>query len=303
MVLLAALATGCGSDDGSGGESPPGPKPLTAMSFNVYCEFCDIADEYDPWELRLEHFGDVFARHDPDLVGLQELAPRLLVPSNAEQLLAARGEGFAAITFGEPESSPNPDSTLLYRESRFTLLEHGEYWLSPTPDDPGSTGFSDKQTLARYVVWARLRDRFGERELYVANTHFDNNTPSQEKSAALLKQRTAPFASDVPVLVLVLGDFNSKPDSPSYATLTGDDGGFALTDTFQLCDAAVSEGGAATGEVDAAARIDHIFTGGTLPSGDAAAWTCPRWVEDHSVYGPEQRLPSDHYPVVAELSY
>jgi endonuclease/exonuclease/phosphatase family metal-dependent hydrolase len=264
------------------------------MTFNVYCEFCDLAGEYDPWELRLEHFADIFARHDPDLIALQELAPRLLIPSNVEQLLAARGAGFEAVTFGPIDDPPNPDSTLMFRSARFELLDHGEYWLSPTPDEPLSKGFSDKQALARYVVWARLRERPSGRELYAVSTHFDNNSPAQKLSAPLVVERTRDAAQALPVLIM--GDFNSRPDSAAYATLTGSDP--RLTDSYQLCPEPRAESNQLPDpQLDASARIDHIFVGG------AAEWTCSRWVEDQSVYGPEARFPSDHFPVVIKASF
>jgi len=44
------------------------------MTFNVLCSFCNLR-EFDPWSERLAYFGDIFARHDPDLIGLQELSP------------------------------------------------------------------------------------------------------------------------------------------------------------------------------------------------------------------------------------
>jgi endonuclease/exonuclease/phosphatase family metal-dependent hydrolase len=98
----------------------------------------------------------------------------------------------------------------------FEEVEHGFYWLSPTPDEPYSTGFANPQ-LARLVVWARLRALAEDHEFVFATTHFDNNSPSQELSAPLVLERTAALADELPVIMV--GDFNSQPVDPAYALL------------------------------------------------------------------------------------
>ena len=45
-------------------------------------------------------------------------------------------------------------------------------------------------------------------------------------------------------------------------------------------------------------RIDHIFV-----AGDKTKWSVLRWHADLTVYGPNSRYPSDHFPIVAELDY
>src|SRR6185503_12180699 len=83
----------------------------------------------------------------------------------------------------------------------------------------------------RLVVWARLRDKVADRELYFASTHFDNNSPSQQLSAPLVQERTAPFAGREPVIFV--GDFNSRPNSTAYGILTRDASrGVVFQDTF-----------------------------------------------------------------------
>jgi endonuclease/exonuclease/phosphatase family metal-dependent hydrolase len=127
--------------------------------------------------------------------------------------------GRGAVYFQPDEGLPYPDAAIFYKTKRFQLLEQGSYWLSPTPDVPRSTGFASPQ-LARLVVWARFHDRNGDRELVFIDTHFDNNSPSQELSAPLTQERTAPWVATHPVIFA--GDFNSKPDSTAYSILTTD---------------------------------------------------------------------------------
>ena len=259
------------------------------MTFNVLCSFC--ADPlYDSWAERLDYFPDLFARHDPDLMGLQELVKA----SEVDTLLAAT-PGYGAIYWSSASSS-YPDATLLYRSERFDVEEQGSYWLSPTPDVANSTGFAAPQ-LARLVVWARLVDHVDGESVFVASTHFDNNSPSQALSAPLVLERTAPEADEHPVIVV--GDFNSQPADTAYQTLVEGDGkqGFHLQNAQDLAeDWGVDSNQSPTPSYDLAERIDHIFV-----AGKSVDWTVPKWTADLHVYGTKDRYPSDHRAIIAEL--
>ena len=292
FAAAAGLCVACSSSDDPGDDRT---LAVTAMTFNVLCWFCGDPAEYDPWEERLEHFRDLFARHDADLIGLQELSPKLTVPTDVEQILSV-APGYEAIFYAD-ETGEFPDATILYRSPRFELVDRGDYWLSPTPDEPRSTGFANGAQFPRLVVWALLRDTKADREVYFATTHFDNNPPSQEKSAPLLMQRTAPWVATHPVIVT--GDFNSQPHDPAYHTLTGSSGdaGLALVNTQSLAATwRVDTNQSPPPEYDLDGRIDHIFV-----AGDGAAWTSSEWVVDLTVYGSEHRYPSDHRAMIARL--
>jgi len=287
-LLSALLALGCGEDP----EDPvPRPaEPLRVMTFNVLCSLCKTG-EYDPWDERLGYFADIFARHDPDLMGLQELTP--LAGEVDALLVAAPGRG--ALYFQEEGWPPYPDAAIFYKKSRFEVLEQGQYWLSPTPDAPRSTGFADPQ-LPRLVVWARLLDKAGSREMFFASTHFDNNSPSQELSAPLVLERTAPFAETLPVVFV--GDFNSQPSDAAYQTLTTDEShGFAFQNAYDLAPSpGIVENQDPDPSYDPASRIDHVFVAGA-----GVAWSATSWAADLYAYGEKQRYPSDHFAIATTL--
>lgn len=289
LVPLSGLGA-CGADeDRTAGNAPLPPRPIVVMTYNLMCSLCG-GDLYEPWEKRLPYFKDTFARHDPDLLGLQEITP---IAGETEQVLA-QTPGFGAVFFAPEEGLPYPDAMILYRQSRFQVLERGEYWLSPTPDKARSSGFASPQ-LPRLVVWARMLDSAGDREFYFATTHFDNNTPSQSLSAPLVKERTAPFAARMPVILV--GDFNSQPADEAFATLTGDAGGFRLIDTQGIAARwSVVTNQEPPPAYDLAGRIDHIFVAG-------AAWRAESWSVDTTLYGPRLLPASDHFAMVARVAY
>ena len=291
-TLLIALLWGCGSDAPAAQEDPPGPpEPFSVLTFNVLCSFCD-ASNYDPWDERLAYIDDIFARHDPDLIGLQELS----FAPEVDQMLDLLPGYQALFHYREETNFAYPDATVLYRSARFELVSHGEYWLSPTPEVPSSTGFAAPQ-LPRLVQWAELRDTLSRRSLYFASTHVDNNSPSQELSAPLILERSEPWQEQM--AVVVLGDFNSQPTDPAYQILTEGDGAHPpLTNAQDLAASwGVEHNQAGEPAYDLDNRIDHIFVGP-----DPAAWTVERWAADLYVYGSQDRYPSDHWPIFARLT-
>ncbi len=287
LALLLTLSA-CGDDDGGASFSPS----LKVMSFNVLCSICNPR-EYDPWAERLDYFEDIFARYDPDLIGVQELTP---LGNEIGQLLA-QAPGRTALYYRPPGDYSYPDAAIFYRTERFELVEEGSYWLSPTPDEPLSTGFVEFQ-LPRLVYWARLRDlAAGGQEIFFATTHFDNNSPSQQLSAPLLQERTAPYVAEQPVIVI--GDFNSRPNSTAYRLLTEDaTHGFVFQNSFDLAPTRIVTNQVPAPEFDVADRIDHIFLAGA-----DLDWVVDDWAVDMTVYGARDRYPSDHFAIYSEVRY
>jgi len=282
-------------------KSPPESTSATVkvMTFNILCSFC-AKDGYDKWAQRLPHLQALIKRHDADLIGMQEQF--VTNPDGGEiTALVATHPVYEAIYYKAKEGEPfdYPDATIYYRRERFEAREHGFFWLSPTPDTPFSKGFADGGQLYRLVAWTRLYDKTSRREFVFATTHFDNNPPSQEKSVPLVLQRLGPMAKTLPLIFV--GDYNSKPSSKAYKILTeGIDGkGFKLQNSFDLVG---PDKWRAASDVtpppayDTTQRIDHIFVaGGTFQVSD--------WVVDLTRYGEKKRRPSDHWAMIAVMTF
>lgn len=265
--------------------------PWRVMSFNVMCSSC-TPQGYEAWSARVPHIGDTIRRHDPDLIGTQELFTGGEVVEIESEI-----PGYTSIWFAGPteEDLDYADAAIFYRDTMFEEVEHGFYWLSPKPDTPYSTGF-DAPQLPRLVVWARLRALTEGVEFVFATTHFDNNSPSQERSAPLVLERTAALANDLPVIMV--GDFNSEPADLAFEILTqGVDGsGPHFDDTFALAgDFRQDTNLDPPPTYDPVGRIDHIFTAG-------APWTATDWVVDQWGYGKSMMYTSDHFAIAVEIA-
>ncbi len=313
--ISIAVFSACGAEDDSSGEgesdgdaelsesdteseteveSESEPLSLKIMTYNVMCIFCGAG--YDSWKKRLEYFKDIFQRHDPDILGIQEL----FAESDTNDFHADLPD-YDVLYFkddtGESILTEYPDASIFYRRGMFEVLDNGYYWLSETPDTPWSGGWADSN-LWRIVAWAHFRHIESGREFYFASTHFDNNYPNQEHSAPLVLSKTQPWAERMPVIFV--GDFNSKPDSIAYGILAnGAEGSdFHLKNTFDFTEQWNAFSNMEDAPVyDPAHRIDHIWVAGDY------GYSSKYWTVDVSVYGENNLPPSDHYPMVAEITF
>ncbi|WDS37908.1 endonuclease/exonuclease/phosphatase family protein [Pseudoxanthomonas sp.] len=247
---------------------------LKVMSFNVRTP----ADTNDNrWENRRDLMAQTIRTQDPDVIGTQEL-----VKQQADDLVA-RLPQYA--WFGEGRRGGDGDEHMgvFYRTDRLKVLESGNFWLSDTPDVPGSITWGN--LYPRLVTWARFRRTADGATFVLYDTHFpyrDQDDAARLKSAQLIIKRIAGLPKDEPFVLT--GDFNTTDRDPAHAALTA-----VLKDAW-LAGAPRSGPEATfhdfTGTPDR--RLDWIlFRGLAL-----------RRVDTLTVHnGP--RYPSDHFPVVA----
>ncbi len=273
------------------------PAAVVVLDANVMCSFCKNSDHPEwvqDWSARVLWWHDVILRHDPDLMALQEfqeIVPTDPVLSQPEQIIKPENAyDFEYYHYkpGDLFEQNYDDATVFWKKARFDKLDTGVFWLSPTPDASYSTGFHQPQE-PRLVVWVLLHDKTNNRDFYFANTHFDNNAPSQKLSSPLVLQRFAALPGPHPILFG--GDFNSAPDTDAYKTLVqGVDGkGMKMEDARYTAKTAavfsnVKPPPMALGDFE---DIDHIFLTG-------ATFTVSWWVLDLWRYGDLLQAPSDH---------
>jgi endonuclease/exonuclease/phosphatase family metal-dependent hydrolase len=258
------------------------------MTFNI--RYSAAADGPDRWTERREMVVDVIRRFDGDFVGIQEALPDQ-VAYLRESLSAYRLIVRSRLADAEQgEAVP-----LLYRHGRWRLDEtqQGTFWLSDTPEVPGSTTWGND--IPRIVTWGRFVEGQTGRAVYVYNCHFDHaSEPSRQKSAVLLAKRIA--ARQQPDPVILTGDFNCGESSYAIRYLKGqqDQSPIKLVDTFRMQhpdEKTVGTFHAFRGSRDGE-KIDYVFA---LPG--------VKVLGAEIVYSNRDgRYPSDHYPVTAEMA-
>lgn len=271
---------------------------IHVASFNIrYLNTRDKGELH--WDVRKERVMTAIRHLEADILGLQEA-----FFSQIRDMQPALVD-YHRVGVGRRDGKEEGETcSICFRKERFELMDHGTFWLSDTPELPGSVTWGNK--VVRICTWARLMDRRSEESLYVFNTHFDHvSQESREQAARLVAQRIAGREhEDSPVMLL--GDLNAAENNPAVRYLKGEavvlDGGEAgpetysdpLVDTFRVHHPDADEvrtGHGFRGET-AGAKIDYVMVSSDVTVLDAEI--------DRTRF--DGMLPSDHYPVRATVT-
>lgn len=262
LLLLAATALGA--------------QPLRVMSYNV--RYPSPNDGGNRWEARRELFFSSIRDTNPDLIGTQELFKH-----QGDELVATLPE-YAWFGISRRGNDQDEHMGVFYRKDRLRAIRHSQFWLSETPEQPGSQSWN--MSLPRMVTWAEFDD--GGRRFFFFNTHFAHRREDEDariKSAKLIAERIRLIAGDTPALVA--GDFNAPAGGEAYAALLA--GG--LRDTRSIAR-----------EKSGPEGTFHGFSG--TPGRDRIDWilVSPHWKvlrNDTLTFHDGTRYPSDHFPILA----
>lgn len=224
------------------------------------------------WPFRRRVTAAAIAGLEADLVALQEVYPC------QRRSLLRHLPTYGAVGQGRSGAGRGEASPILWRRGTVRVEEHATRWYGPTPDGPGSR--PDGARFPRIATLARVRVGPEGRLVQVVSTHLDAHDHDLRVAAA---GQLAGWL-DPAVPLIVLGDLNATPGSAVLAPLLA----------AGLRSALPGEAGGTehgwTGRIDRR-RIDHV-----LVSDDVEV----RWA-DVLHPRPGGRLPSDHWPVVADL--
>jgi endonuclease/exonuclease/phosphatase family metal-dependent hydrolase len=236
------------------------------------------------WKDRAPRVMHLIQFHQIGLFGTQETLVHQLKQIN-------EGLGFLSIGVGRDDGKEKGEfSPIHYDPKQYQLEDSGTFWLSPTPDTP-SKGWD--AALNRICTWGRFKSKDGTR-FYVFNIHYDHiGQQAREESSKLVTQKIKEINREK-LPVVWMGDFNVKPDNAAYQTIVSNP---AWKDA-RLISKIPSYGpaGSFTGfdwDRMPDGIIDHIFVQGKIEV------LRPGILTDN--YG--KKYPSDHFPVLVELSF
>lgn len=226
----------------------------------------------DRWSRRRTSCLEAIRGFAADVVGLQEVRP-----DQCDDLRAAFPDA-SLLGDGRDTDGGGERAAVLVAPGSWTVESSETRWLAPPPSQPGSVGWD--AGLARVVTLVRLHS--GGIRIGVANTHFDHQgAVAREQSAALIASW---LGTENDRAWIIVGDLNDQPGSAPLHTLA--EAGYV--DCLPP-DAGGTEH-AFSGATDRT-RIDYVLTGPGV-----------RTVTARIGYErPFGRLPSDHWPVVADL--
>ena len=160
----------------------------------------------------------------PSIAGFQEVL--------AEQLadLKKTMGGYAYVGVGRDDGEASGEHVpIFYRKDQWQNADHGHFWLSDTPDKPGSKSWGN--SIPRMCTWIRLVDKNGK-GIYIYNAHLDHMSwKSRRMSASFILEKINTREHKGEPVVL-LGDLNCKPGSEPLKILLAD--GKVLLDSFTI---------------------------------------------------------------------
>ena len=255
----------------------PAAEPLRVMSFNVRTPV-----DTEPgrrWVDRRDAMVNLLRAQRPAVVGTQEL-----VQQQAEYLTTQLPD---YRWFGQGRRGGEGDEHMgvFYDSTRLKVVESGDFWLSDTPEVPGSITWGN--LYPRMVTWALFERVSDSRRFYLLNTHLpyrDDDEPRRVQGAKAIVARLQQLHAGVPVVIT--GDFNSEPGSGTYATFT----------------AVLGDARRQAAEVEGPRLTFHNFSGTPTTELD---WILVRGMKVLRFATLDDKpggvLPSDHFPVVADV--
>ena len=150
--------------------------------------------------------------HNFDIIGAQEVndAMKEALMEDLKGTYEVIGEGRRADRKGE-------GTPIFYKTSRFELIDWGSFWLSETPDVPGSKNWD--ASVERIATWSKFLDKITGRKFFYINTHFDHKGPeSRTMAAKITLDKARELCGGLPVFVT--GDLNTNSTSEAIAILS-----------------------------------------------------------------------------------
>lgn len=260
-------------------------QPLHVMTFNIRLNVA--SDSLNAWPYRKDKLASQVLFHKTELLGVQEALHDQMMD------LGERLPQFKFVGVGREDGKTKGEySAIFYDTTRLRVLQSSTFWLSLTPEVPGSKSWD--AAITRIVTWAKFKDRKTRKIFYAFNTHFDHmGKVARKESALLLLQKVKEIAGATPAVIT--GDFNAKPTDEPIQVVMDKNNPLHVLDSKEL--SATPHYGP-TGTFNAFRSketddqpIDYIFIKG-------------KWkVLNHASISQtwEGRFASDHFSVLAEL--
>ncbi len=180
---------------------------IKVMSFNIRYGLAD--DGENCWDKRKSLVVSRVRSFDPDLLGLQECRDDTQAEFVKSKLSAYHFYGVRREGNGDTALEMAP---ILFRKASFQLIQTGQFWLSQTPQSPGSKSWDS--VFARTATWVKLLHLPTSRSLVFLNTHFDYQPVAIAESAKLLQRWAIQTIKRHPLVLT--GDFNTDKNSLAY---------------------------------------------------------------------------------------
>lgn len=248
---------------------------LKFMTFNIRVQ--SECDEINQFRLRKGRILNVIASEQPDIIGFQE------VNDEMRQWLKSELKGYTVVGCGRKANYRGESVALAISDTRCDLISLEHYWMSPTPEIPGSR-FEDQSQCPRITLAAKVVTDGNGRPFYVINTHLDHVGSAARYHGMM---QNVQKISTLREKFVLMGDFNALPNAPEIKVISSELAYRGCRDITANIPTTFHNYGRNKED----AKIDYIFT-------DADTTENGYTVKDSGENG---LYYSDHYAVCAEI--
>ena len=280
-------------------------------SYNIRYKNSGDSVNGNVWEKRCQVICDQVNFMSPDIFGTQEVLHGQLLD------MLDGLDGYDCIGVGRDDGATAGEyAAIFYKTDRLRLLEHGNFWLSETPERPG-LGWD--AACVRVCSWGKFARQTAtdDEAFYFFNLHMDHvGVTARREGAKLVVNRIREIAQVAPVILT--GDFNVDQTDEIYSIFTQSG---LLMDSFDAARLRFAENGTFNSfspDLYTKSRIDHVFVSPGSRVDAYGVLTNGYWQPDDSTPAttikghdaPQEidfaryirRVPSDHYPVFVRLT-
>lgn len=282
---------------------------LFVGTYNVRYQNDDDQQEGNGWPQRVHVICDMINFEQPDIFGTQEAK----IGQIRDLLKGLDGYDYIGVA-REDGKEAGEHSAIFYKKDYIQMLDHGDFWLSETPDVPG-LGWD--AACVRICTWGKFRDKRTKLKFYYFNLHMDHVGIVARREGAKLVVKKIQELTDGKTPVILTGDFNVDQRDEIYTIFTKSG---LLNDSYMVAKQRFSENGtfnAFKPDLKTESRIDHIFLSPKFEVNHYGVLTNCYWTkkgDPEQLQGRdapkeirfqryERRLPSDHYLILAKINY
>ena len=249
---------------------------MRIVTFNLRCPW--DGDGVNSFIHRAGMIYEKIRAERPDVIAFQEVTPK-----NFDFLYNSLSDIYDVQVRYRSENYDGEGLAIALLRSSVELLHCKSFWLSPTPDVPGSR-FENQSHCPRITVFTIVREKLSGRKLRICNVHLDHRSDEARiLGARLLLSALEKERADIETVIL--GDMNAAPASCTIAEFR--DSSLRLTDLTDGIDVSFHDYGRKAG------KIDYVFATEELARDFESARI---WDNVHSgIYL------SDHYPIEVSL--
>ena len=175
----------------------------TIISYNI--RYDNRWDKENLWSLRKNRLSQLLMDYDPSIFGIQE---GLL---NQVEWIDSTLRNYNYIGVGRDDGKGKGEFCAIYFDTtRYEVMESSTFWLSDTPNKV-SVGWD--AALERICTYGLFKKKMSGKMIWVFNAHFDHVGGIARKKSSELILKTIKEVNTQSLPVVLMGDFNSNPDS------------------------------------------------------------------------------------------